>query len=77
MINLIPLFKVKATCSIKSNRLCFADTQKQDLIVAEGLHQFVKPITPPRKLAFCALEVKQQLLQNLRQINFALVESST
>jgi len=28
------------------------------LIVAKGLHQFVKPITPPKNLAFCALEVK-------------------
>jgi len=29
------------------------------LIVAKGLHQFVKPMNHPQKnLAFCALEVK-------------------
>ena len=53
------LFKVKATCSIKSNRFdSWLILKNNTWLLLKGLHQFVKPITPPLDSAFCTLEVK-------------------
>ena len=53
------LFKVKAKCSIKSNRFdSWLILKNNTWLLLKGLHQFVKPITPPLDSAFCTLEVK-------------------
>ena len=53
------LFKAKAKCSIKSNRFdSWLILKNNTWLLLKGLHQFVKPITPPLDSAFCTLEVK-------------------